>query len=58
MPPSVGEKKTPKLSVTSDIPAPPSPDTAVPMTEDDIEGLTDINQETVPDSMVEDYMGM
>ncbi|XP_048773367.2 nuclear pore complex protein Nup98-Nup96-like isoform X2 [Ostrea edulis] len=56
MPPSVGEKKTPKLSVTSDIPAPPSPDTAVPMTEDDIEGLTDINQETVPDSMVEDYM--
>lgn len=38
-------------------PAPQPQDTAVPMTDDDVEGLPDLSQETAPDSMVEDYSG-
>ncbi|XP_062580939.1 nuclear pore complex protein Nup98-Nup96-like isoform X2 [Saccostrea cucullata] len=56
VPPAMGEKKAaPKMSLMSEVPAAPPPDTAVPMTEDD--ALTDITQETAPDSMVEEYTG-
>lgn len=51
-----GERKPPASSVR-EAPALQPQDTAVPMTDDDIEGLPDISQETAPDSMVEDYSG-
>lgn len=51
-----GERKPPASSVR-EAPAPQPQDIAVPMTDDDIEGLPDISQETAPDSMVEDYSG-
>lgn len=51
-----GERKPPASSVR-EAPAPQPQDTAVPMTDDDVEGLPDLSQETAPDSMVEDYSG-
>lgn len=55
-PPLEAEKK-PQASSVREATAPQPQDMAVPMTDDDIEGLPDISQETAPDSMVEDYSG-